>query len=80
MSVNPGFGGQKFIEAATDKVARLKALRTKYHANFIIEVDGGVNLHTGAQLAAAGADALVAGSFVFGSENPVQTIAELKAL
>jgi ribulose-phosphate 3-epimerase len=80
MSVNPGFGGQKFIEAATDKVARLKALRTKQHANFIIEVDGGVNLHTGAQLAAAGADALVAGSFVFGSENPVQTIAELKAL
>jgi ribulose-phosphate 3-epimerase len=80
MSVNPGFGGQKFIEAATDKVARLKALRIKHHANFIIEVDGGVNLHTGAQLAAAGADALVAGSFVFGSENPVQTIAELKAL
>lgn len=80
MSVNPGFGGQKFIEAATDKVARLKALRERHQANFIIEVDGGVNLGTGAKLAAAGADALVAGSFVFGSENPVQTIAELRAL
>lgn len=80
MSVNPGFGGQKFIEAATDKVARLKSLRAQHQAQFIIEVDGGVNLSTGAKLAAAGADALVAGSFVFGSENPVQTIAELKAL
>jgi len=80
MSVNPGFGGQKFIEAATDKVARLKALRERHQANFIIEVDGGVNLGTGAKLAAAGADALVAGSFVFGSADPVQTIAELKAL
>lgn len=80
MSVNPGFGGQKFIEAATDKVARLKSLRAQHQAHFIIEVDGGVNLSTGAKLAAAGADALVAGSFVFGSENPVQTIAELKAL
>lgn len=80
MSVNPGFGGQKFIEAATDKVARLKSLRAQHQAHFIIEVDGGVNLSTGAKLVAAGADALVAGSFVFGSENPVQTIAELKAL
>lgn len=80
MSVNPGFGGQKFIEAATDKVARLKSLRAQHQAHFIIEVDGGVNLSTGAKLAAAGADALVAGSFVFGSENPVHTIAELKAL
>ncbi|MFM8596926.1 MAG: ribulose-phosphate 3-epimerase [Flavobacteriales bacterium] len=80
MSVNPGFGGQKFIESATDKVGRLKTLREQHEAHFLIEVDGGVNLNTGAQLAAAGADALVAGSFVFGSENPVQTIAELKAL
>jgi ribulose-phosphate 3-epimerase len=80
MSVNPGFGGQKFIDGATDKVARLKSLRSKHHAHFLIEVDGGVNLSTGAKLAAAGADALVAGSFVFGSEKPVQTIAELKAL
>jgi len=79
-SVNPGFGGQKFIDGATDKVARLKSLRSKHHAHFLIEVDGGVNLSTGAKLAAAGADALVAGSFVFGSEKPVQTIAELKAL
>jgi ribulose-phosphate 3-epimerase len=80
MSVNPGFGGQKFITAATDKVARLKALRTAHNAHFLIEVDGGVNLKTGAQLAAAGADALVAGSFVFSAADPVATIAELKSL
>ena len=61
-------------------MARLKSLREQHQAHFMIEVDGGVNLNTGAKLAAAGADALVAGSFVFGSENPVQTIAELKAL
>jgi len=80
MSVNPGFGGQKFIAAATDKVARLKALRTAHNAHFSIEVDGGVNLETGAQLAHAGADALVAGSFVFGAADPVATIAALKSL
>ena len=80
MSVNPGFGGQKFIAAATDKVARLKALRTAHNAHFLIEVDGGVNLETGAQLAHAGADALVAGSFVFGAADPVKTIAALKSL
>lgn len=80
MSVNPGFGGQKFIAAATDKVARLKALRSAHNAHFLIEVDGGVNLETGAQLAAAGADALVAGSFVFGAADPVATIAALKSL
>lgn len=80
MSVNPGFGGQKFIESASNKVARLKALRTQHSASFLIEVDGGVNLHTGAALANAGADALVAGSFVFGSADPVATIAALRAL
>ncbi len=80
MSVNPGFGGQKFIAAATDKVSRLKTLRTNLKASFIIEVDGGVNLETGAQLASAGADALVAGSFVFGAPDPVATIAALKSL
>jgi ribulose-phosphate 3-epimerase len=80
MSVNPGFGGQKFIAAANDKVARLKTLRQNTNAHFLIEVDGGVNLETGAQLAQAGADALVAGSFVFGASDPVATIAALKSL
>lgn len=80
MSVNPGFGGQKFIAAANDKVARLKALRSAQNAHFLIEVDGGVNLETGAQLATSGADALVAGSFVFGSPDPEATIAALKSL
>lgn len=80
MSVNPGFGGQKFISEATHKVARLKALRTQKSASFLIEVDGGVNLETGAQLSSAGADALVAGSFVFGSSDPIATINALKAI
>lgn len=80
MSVNPGFGGQRFIAAANDKVARLCQLRSQTGANFLIEVDGGVNLETGAQLATAGADALVAGSFVFGANDPVATISALKKL
>lgn len=80
MSVNPGFGGQKFIEAAIEKVAKLKAMIVAKNLKTLIEVDGGVNLETGARLVKAGADALVAGSFVFGSENPAQTIAELKKL
>jgi ribulose-phosphate 3-epimerase len=80
MSVNTGFGGQKFIAAANDKVARLRTLRQNANAHFLIEVDGGVNLETGAQLAQAGADALVAGSFVFGASDPVATITALKSL
>lgn len=80
MSVNPGFGGQKFISEASDKVARLKALRIQKSASFLIEVDGGVNLETGTQLSIAGADALVAGSFVFGSSDPIATINALKAI
>ena len=80
MSVNPGFGGQNFIKGAIDKVRKLKALIERKNANVIIEVDGGVNLETGARLVEAGADALVAGSFVFNSSNPAQTIADLKAL
>jgi ribulose-phosphate 3-epimerase len=80
MSVNPGFGGQKYIPAASDKVARLKKLRSQTNSKFLIEVDGGVNLETGALLAAAGADALVAGSFVFGSADPAATISALKSL
>lgn len=80
MSVNPGFGGQKYIPAASDKVARLKKLRSQTNSKFLIEVDGGVNLETGALLASAGADALVAGSFVFGSADPAATISALKSL
>jgi ribulose-phosphate 3-epimerase len=80
MSVNPGFGGQKFIQNAVRRVELLKNLIIKRGAHTLIEIDGGVNLETGAQLVAAGADALVAGSFVFNSTNPTQTISDLKAL
>lgn len=80
MSVNPGFGGQTFIKAAVEKVKRLKKLITDKGASTLIEVDGGVNTQTGADLIAAGADALVAGSFVFKSDDPKQTIRDLKAL
>lgn len=80
MSVNPGFGGQKFIENAVEKTARLKELILKKNASALIEIDGGVNLETGARLVNAGADALVAGSFVFSAANPRQVITELKAL
>ena len=80
MSVNPGFGGQSFIPATINKVKKLKALIASTQSNAIIEVDGGVNLLTGKQLADAGANALVAGNFVFNSANPAQTIADLKVL
>ena len=80
MSVNPGFGGQSFIPATINKVKKLKVLIASTESNAIIEVDGGVNLLTGKQLADAGANALVAGNFVFNSANPAQTIADLKAL
>ena len=80
MSVNPGFGGQKFIKRATDKIKRLKEMIVRNNSSALIEVDGGVNLETGKALLDAGADVLVAGSFVFGSEDPRKTIADLKAL
>lgn len=80
MSVNPGFGGQKFIPNAINKVARLRKMIDERGLNTLIEVDGGVNLHTGKQLLDAGADVLVAGSFVFSSGHPSKTIAELKKL
>jgi len=80
MSVNPGFGGQKFIQNAVQKVAQTKALIEKTNSKAIIEVDGGVNLDTGKQLVEAGADALVAGSFVFKSDSPTDTISKLKGL
>ena len=78
MSVNPGFGGQKFIQNTYQKVVRLKQLIEEKQANVLIEIDGGVNFETGKLLYEAGADVLVAGSFVFGSENPMMTIHQLK--
>lgn len=78
MSVNPGFGGQSFIENTYSKVEKLKELITRKNASAIIEVDGGVTDKNAAQLAKAGADVLVAGSFVFKAENPTETIADLK--
>ncbi len=78
MSVNPGFGGQSFIENTYDKVKQLKALIERKKANTWIEIDGGVTDKNAKQLAAAGADVLVAGSFVFKSDNPTKTISDLK--
>ena len=80
MSVNPGFGGQSFIENTYDKVIALKELITRKGANAIIEIDGGVTNKNATQLASAGADVLVAGSYVFKSEDPTKTITNLKAL
>jgi len=80
MSVNPGFGGQKFINNAILKVEQTKNLIHRVGSHALVEVDGGVNLETGAELVAAGADVLVAGSFVFHSTNPAQTIKDLKNL
>ena len=80
MSVNPGFGGQKFIQNAVLKVEQAKNLIHRRGSRALVEVDGGVNLETGLELVKAGADALVAGSFVFNSPNPTETIAALKNL
>jgi ribulose-phosphate 3-epimerase len=80
MSVNPGFGGQKFIPSTIEKVKKLKSLIKSSKANTIIEIDGGVNYETGKALVEAGADALVAGSYVFSNADPIKTIAGLKNL
>lgn len=80
MSVNPGFGGQKFIEHAVDKTRRLRELIDRTGSKALIEIDGGVNRETGARLVEAGADVLVAGSAVFKAADPVAEIAALKAL
>jgi len=80
MSVNPGFGGQLFIENTYRKVIALKELILERNSNALIEVDGGVNFEVGKKLYESGADILVAGSFVFNSENPIETIAALKRL
>ena len=80
MSVNPGFGGQKFIEHTTDKVAELRRLIAETGSEAIIEVDGGVNETTGEKLVKAGADALVAGNYVFSAPDPKAAIDKLKQL
>ena len=78
MSVNPGFGGQSFIENTYKKVEQLKSLIEAKNPKCLIEIDGGVNNETGKRLFNAGADVLVAGSFVFNSQNPLETIGKLK--
>lgn len=78
MSVNPGFGGQKFIENTYHKVEQLKNLILQKNASTLIEIDGGVNNKNAKKLFNSGADVLVAGSYVFGSENPLEIIKNLK--
>jgi ribulose-phosphate 3-epimerase len=78
MSVNPGFGGQVFIENTYKKVHQLKEIISDANAITLIEIDGGVNQENASRLIAAGADVLVAGSFVFSSEDPIHTISRLK--
>ena len=80
MSVNPGFGGQQFIENTYDKVRRLRALANAKKSEVLIEIDGGVTSENAAALVQAGADVLVAGSFVFKSKNPSQTISDLHTI
>jgi len=80
MSVNPGFGGQKFIEHSLTKVSRLKEMILKRNLDTLIEVDGGVNLETGQMLINAGADVLVAGNAVFGADDPTEMIHKLKSI
>ena len=78
MSVNPGFGGQKFIPNTYNKVKELKAMILEANSNCLIEIDGGVGLNNAKSLVEAGADVLVAGSAVFASENPQNTVEQLK--
>ena len=80
MSVNPGFGGQKFIENTIDKVKRLRRLITEKGCQTLIEVDGGVQGETAPRLVAAGVDVLVSGSYVFGAKDPEQVIRDLRSL
>jgi len=78
MSVNPGFGGQKFIENTYQKIRQLKAMASGRNDNLLIEIDGGVSQHNALALLKAGANVLVAGNAIFASENPEQAIDELK--
>ncbi len=78
MSVNPGFGGQKFIEHSYEKIRKLKTLINSSGSNTLIEVDGGVDPSNANALIEAGADVLVAGNAIFGSDDPIKTIEQLK--
>lgn len=80
MSVNPGFGGQKFIESTYRKIQELRAMAAERNDNLLIEIDGGVGLQNIGALVAAGADVLVAGNAVFAAQNPTETIEKLKAV
>ena len=80
MSVNPGFGGQKFIENTYSKVTKLRKMANELNPSLLIEIDGGVNAQNAQLLVEAGANVLVAGSFVFNAANPSQTIQQLKSL
>lgn len=80
MSVNPGFGGQKFIENSYAKIEKLNNLISQKNSQALIEVDGGVNLENAPKLVAAGADVLVAGNAIFKTENPTETIRKMKNL
>lgn len=80
MSVNPGFGGQRFIPQSTEKIARLKEMILRKNATALIEVDGGINLETAPLVVDAGADILVCGNSIFSANNPEETIARLKEL
>ena len=80
MSVNPGFGGQKFIESSLEKIRKLKRIREENRYNFVIEVDGGVNLENGRKLVKAGADILVAGSSVFAADDVVKRVEKFKEI
>lgn len=80
MSVNPGFGGQSYIPYVTSKIKRLRDLIAQTGSKALIEVDGGINLETGREIAQAGADIAVAGSYVFGAPDPLKAISDLAAL
>ena len=80
MSVNPGFGGQKFIENTIGKVGRLRELIAQSGSQTLIEIDGGVQGETAPRLVEAGSDVLVSGSYVFKSADPIKTIHDLKVL
>ena len=80
MSVNPGFGGQKFIESSLEKIRKLKRIREENRYHFVIEVDGGVNLENGRKIVKAGADILVAGSSVFAADDVVKRVEKFKEM
>jgi ribulose-phosphate 3-epimerase len=80
MSVNPGFGGQKFINSAIPKIAQLKAMIQQAHSSAHLQVDGGINIHTGQEVVNAGADVLVAGSYIFTAGDIGQAVQDLKSI